>query len=137
MRFRYFTTISVLFLLSACASGPAPVPPQDPAAGRGSTAGPTPAVTEPRDDPARSGGGAVEALLADARRLRDEGDLDGCFSRLERALRIAPQHAPVYLELARSHRIAGHGESAAASAERGLLFCSGATCAALWGFLDS
>ena len=116
----------VLVLLSACATGPAPVSPQEPAARQ--TGGPGSSAT---------GSGAVDALLDQARDLRAAGDLEACFARLERALRIAPQHADVYLELARSHASAGNSDRATASAERGLLYCMGDTCRALRRYLAS
>jgi tetratricopeptide (TPR) repeat protein len=77
----------------------------------------------------------VDSLLEDARRLRDAGDLPASFARLERALRIAPQRAEVYLELARTHRAAQRPERASASAERGLLYCGGDVCTELRRFI--
>ncbi len=130
-------SLLLLPLLTACASGPAPVPPEAPAASRGSEAGETPAVTVPG-----GGGTATQApgpevrLLREARELRSAGDLDASFSRLDRALRIAPQSGEVYLEFARSYLAAGNAERAAASAQRGLLFCSGRTCAELRKLAD-
>jgi Tfp pilus assembly protein PilF len=76
-------------------------------------------------------------LLNDARRLRADGDIPGSLARLERALRIAPQNAEVYLELARSHRAAGADARASASAERGLLYCAAGVCGQLRSFVDS
>ncbi|MFK7830513.1 MAG: tetratricopeptide repeat protein [Congregibacter sp.] len=129
-------------MLTACVSGPEPVPPQSPAARSGSSAGATPATTTPA--PGNTVGGApapiaapVDNLLVQARRYRDSGDFDRSFARLDRALRIAPQRADVYLELARSYLAAGKPERAAASAERGLLYCEGGTCRALRRFLKS
>ena len=87
---------ALLVLLGACATGPRPAPPR----ATGSDA--TPAVTAPRPG-LPDAGDAVDGLLAAARKLRAAGDLAACFARLERALRIAPQRAEVYLELARAH----------------------------------
>ena len=124
-------------VLGACATGPAPVSPSDPAASRGSSAGATPAMPGRKTPaPAAPGAGVVDSLLDEARSLRGQGDLAACFARLERALRIAPQYAPVYLELARSHSAAGNDARAAASAERGLLYCSASECRALRRFTD-
>jgi Tfp pilus assembly protein PilF len=78
-----------------------------------------------------SGISAVDSLIDEASSLRRAGDIPGSFARLERALRIAPQRADVYLELARSHAAAGNRSRAAATAERGLLYCEGSTCSAL------
>lgn len=111
---------ALLGLLGACATGPGPAPSRpDPGA--------TPAVTAPR--PGLPGAGdAVDGLLAAARKLRAAGELAACFARLERALRIAPERAEVYLELARTHLAAGTPERAAGAAQRGLAFCQGRVC---------
>ena len=112
---------ALLVLLGACATGPRPAPPR----ATGSDA--TPAVTAPRPGLPEAGD-AVDGLLAAARKLRAAGDLAACFARLERALRIAPQRAEVYLELARAHLAAGAPERAAGAAQRGLAFCQGRVC---------
>jgi len=118
-----------LILLAGCATGPAPVPPESTSASAAGSRGATPAVTVPSRAPAAYS--AVDRLITEARSLREAGDLDGSFARLDRALRIAPERAEVYLELARSGRRAGADERAAASAERGLLYCLGDECDAL------
>jgi tetratricopeptide (TPR) repeat protein len=122
-----------LVLLAGCASGPTPVPPDSPPAGSGSPSAPTPAAPRRTAPPP---GSAVDALLEDARVLRREGRIEASLSRLERALRIAPERAEVYLELARSHRAAGQDGRATATAERGLLYCQARMCAELYEFLD-
>lgn len=116
---------ALLGLLGACATGPGPAPSRpDPGATPAVT---TPAVTAPR--PGLAGAGdAVDGLLAAARKLRAAGELAACFARLERALRIAPERAEVYLELARTHLAAGTPERAAGAAQRGLAFCQGRVC---------
>lgn len=133
---RSLALASGLLLLGACAtSGPTPVSPQTPEARQGSSRVPTPAV------PSQPDGGAVlspvDSLLDDARSLRQRGDLGASLARLERALRIAPQRAEVYLEIARCHKAAGRPEQASASAERGLLYCRASLCAQLRSFMDS
>lgn len=137
-----FVTIAMILLVAACASGPAPIPPEAPAAKRGSSAGATPAVTAPTKPVAgtvssQGASAPVDALLDEARRFRKSGDLPLSFARLERALRIAPRRAEVYLELARNHYAAGNPERAAASAERGLLYCDGRSCRELRRFLGN
>lgn len=122
-------------LLGACAMAPKPVSTQAPAATAGAAKGETPAVTTGGPSTNSSSASAVEQLLAQAQSMRASGDVSGSLSRLERALRIAPDSAAVYLELARSYSAAGNGARAAASAERGLLFCSAAMCEALQGYL--
>ncbi|MFT7286475.1 MAG: tetratricopeptide (TPR) repeat protein [Halieaceae bacterium] len=121
--------LAPLLLLAACAAGPGPVSPQSPAATARGPDAETPAVTAP-SAPSRTAG-AVDGLLSEAERLRAAGDMQGALLRLERALRIDPQRAEVYLELARSHLEAGNVERAAASADRGLLYCHGHICTEL------
>ena len=139
-RLQLFLMGSALTLLAACASGPTPVPEEAPAAtGSGST-GSTPAVTKPSiSSGPSSGDAAVEAVLRQARTARDSGNYSLCLSRLDRALRIAPEHAAIYLELARCHTGAGNVDQAAASAERGLVYCSSSrsssACKALGDYL--
>ena len=122
-------------MLSACATAPEPVSPNSPAATTGSTSAPTPAIPKPTVPP--NSLSAVDRLLTEASSLRRSGDIPGSFARLERALRIAPQRAEVYLELARSHAAAGNSSRAAATAERGLLYCEGQTCSALEKLIDN
>jgi tetratricopeptide (TPR) repeat protein len=133
--YRRFATAALSLALAACASGPTPVSPEEPAARDASGRAPTPAVIEVPPDPVVSS--AVDDLLVEARRLRERGDLRSSFARLERALRIAPDRAEVYLELARNHAASGKPEQAAAAAERGLLYCHGATCSRLRALIDS
>ena len=130
---RLALVIFALAALAGCASGPSPVPPESPAAGSGSPSAPTPAAPRPTAPPSIS---AVDTLLAQARSLREEGRVEASLSRLERALRLAPERADVYLELARSHRVAGQDARATATAERGLLYCQARVCAELYDFLD-
>ncbi|ESZ89389.1 tetratricopeptide repeat protein [Congregibacter litoralis] len=140
--FQSLLLVVVLLALAACASGPSPVPPEAPEARERSSRMPTPTIpapstpTAPTDrssPPARS---PVDSLLDEARAFREQGDLSASFARLERALRIAPQRAEVYLELARSHAAAGRPGRASASAERGLLYCGASTCTKLRQFID-
>lgn len=126
--------IVVLLALAACASGPTPVPPEAPEARERSSRMPTPTVPTERSSPPTAS--PVDSLLEEARAFRDRGNLSASFARLERALRIAPQRAEVYLELARSHEAAGRPGRASASAERGLLYCGKSTCTKLRQFID-
>ncbi len=53
---------------------------------------------------------------------------------LERAQRIDPDSAEIYLAMARTHQASGDTSQARAVAERGLLYCNGrAECDALRG----
>jgi tetratricopeptide (TPR) repeat protein len=120
-------------LLSAC-SGPLQRPPepgdsvppktpplQEPAPGDDSAA-PLPAPTPlPQDN-----------LLARAQQSAEAGQPHESIALLERALRIAPRDARIYARLAASYAADGRHSQAAATAERGLLYCqTAAECDAL------
>jgi Flp pilus assembly protein TadD len=81
-------------------------------------------VTPPAPPPAPSPPvSAHEGLLQRAAEARSAGDYEAALALLERAQRIDPDDARVYLGLARTHRAAGDRAMARASAERGLLYC--------------
>ena len=126
--------IVALLVLTACASAPTPIPPEAPEARERSSRTPTP--TLPTDRSPSSANSPVDSLLHEARAFREQGNLSASFARLERALRIAPQRAEVYLELARSHEAAGRPGRASASAERGMLYCGASICSQLRQFID-
>ena len=74
---------------------------------------------------------ASNGLLLEARRARADGSLDRAQALLQRAQRIDPANAAVYLELAELYSQRGqHGESRSV-AERGLLYCTGRDCDSL------
>lgn len=120
-------------LLAACGTNPYSLPRVDtgePAHQEpGDTAAPPPGPPEPVPETATS---ANHALLARAETARAEGDYDKALAYLERAQRIDPDDAGVYLALAQTHAAAGNATQARAVAERGLLYCRGAVqCGAL------
>lgn len=82
---------------------------------------------------------AVQAygpLLARAETATRAGDYDQALGLLERAQRIDPDSAEVYLHLARTYASQGRQDRARATAERGLLYCrSQRECDALREFL--
>lgn len=95
----------------------------------------TPPPTAPQA-PARpaepSTAAAWKPLLARAQQAAGRGDYDQALALLERAQRIEPDSGEIYLQLARTHQARGDLTQARATAERGLLYCSGnAQCAAL------
>jgi hypothetical protein len=125
----------LLALLAGCASGPEPVPSSAPAATRPAPGTATAPVTGGTG--AAPGSSPVAGLLSDARAACDGGDLDAGLARLDRALRIDPQSAALYLEMARCYAGAGDSERAAAAAERGMAFCYGSDCRRLRRYLGS
>jgi Flp pilus assembly protein TadD len=75
---------------------------------------------------------AYSGLLGKARAASAQGDYDGAIALLERAQRIDPDSAELYLELARTYMAQGRTDQARATASRGTLYCrSAAECAAL------
>ncbi|MEM6543439.1 MAG: tetratricopeptide repeat protein [Pseudomonadota bacterium] len=131
---RLWLTLIVILFLSACATGPVPVPQENPAARMPEDRAATPAVTAPEVKD-RGLSAPVERLLQEALALRTAGSLDASFARLERALRISPNAPEVYLALAQNYQLSGNSASARSTAERGLPFCYGEWCRELRAFL--
>jgi hypothetical protein len=125
----------LLALLAGCASAPEPVPSSAPAATQPAPGTATAPVTS--SGGAITGSSPVEGLLGDARAACDAGDLETGLARLDRALRIDPQSAALYLEMARCYAGAGDPGRAAAAAERGMAFCYGGDCRLLRRYLGS
>ena len=74
-------------------------------------------------------------LLAKADQATNSGDYEQAMALLERAQRIDPDSAEVYLGMAKAHSAKGDHMQARATAERGLLYCSGKIqCDALRGY---
>ena len=137
-----------LFTLSACSvyqmPGQSPAPQESPVQQEGrpdyteEPAPPqTPAETAPRPkEPEPGVAAAYGPLLAKADTAASRGDYEQALALLERAQRIAPDNAAIYLDMARTHFARGDYSQAAATAERGLLYCnSAAQCDALREFL--
>ena len=75
---------------------------------------------------------AYQSLLSKAENAADRGDYAGALALLERAHRLDPDSAEIYLAMARVHCEKGDQQQCRAVAERGLLYCEGAEqCSAL------
>ena len=128
--------VGLVTLLAACATPAppvrAPVPVQVPVPQR-------PVVTPPANVPKApprpstpSVSAAVQPLLAKAAQATERGDYEQALALLERAQRIDPGSAGVYLGMAQTHQARGDMAKARATAERGLLYCAtDAECNAL------
>jgi tetratricopeptide (TPR) repeat protein len=129
------STLCLLLFVSGCSiyskpdSQPAPVekqPDYTPV---------TPPATSPQTAPRAaepSASAAYQPLLNQAEQASDRGDYEQAMALLERAQRIDPDSAEIYLSMAKTHQASGDGAQAQATAERGLLYCSGtAQCNAL------
>ena len=106
-------TLAVALLGACAAPAPQPAPP------------PEPAVPATQD---RVPNNASLGLIEDGRRARLAGDYQRADGLLQRAQRVQPRNAEVYLELSRLYRDRGDPEAARLIAERGLLYCQGRTC---------
>ncbi len=129
--------LPALLFLSACSglvqTGGEPAPVED--RPDGSIAAPPPPTEPPpvTHKPASpSASSAWKPLLAEADQCAGRGDYERALALLERAQRIDPDSAEVYLGMARTHSARGDDAQARAVAERGLLYCSTASqCEAL------
>lgn len=130
--------LSIVVMLSACATqpeSPVPVPetkkPQDTV-----IVPPKKVPEEPFRSTTPSASAAWKPLLAQAQQASDRGDYEQALALLERAQRIDPDSAEVYLGMARTHQARGDAAQAKATAERGLLYCSGSIqCDALRAYI--
>ncbi len=128
--YRYLLSLLLVLstLLAGCASTPAPTTEGRPVE-REPEYRETPAPVVPAP-PAVSAPSAD--LLQRAAVARQAGDYEQALALLERAQRIEPDSAEIYLALATTHRDRGDDRQARATAERGLLYCrSSAQCEAL------
>ena len=114
-------------MLSACGTNPYSLPRVETAEPSYEESAPQPAPPpsppEPGPEPAPTG--AHSGLVARAAEASSRGDYDQALAYLERAQRIDPDNAEIYLALAQTHQAAGNTGQASAIAERGLLYCSG------------
>ena len=119
--------VGLVMLLSACGTNPYSLPkiespePEYEEPKPQPEAVPKPPVETSRPQPV----GAAAGLLAKADTARERGEYDQALAYLERAQRIDPDNAEIYLGLAQTHAAAGNMIQARATAERGLLYCSG------------
>jgi tetratricopeptide (TPR) repeat protein len=91
---------------------------------------PPPAPPPPATDPGVSS--ATAGLLDKANTASSQGDYEQALALLERAQRIDPNSAEVYLQLARVYAAQGHADKARDTASRGTLYCRDEReCAAL------
>lgn len=75
------------------------------------------------ESPASESTAADNSLISRAEASVASGDFEQALALLERAQRIDPTNANIYLALARTYFAKGDFRLAQATAERGLLFC--------------
>jgi len=96
-----------------------------------------PATPSPPAGPAQPAttSGAAKSLMNKAEVASRSGDYEQAVALLERAQRIDSDSGEIYLALAETYTAKGDLAMAGAVAERGMLYCSGATqCSALRAF---
>ena len=87
-----------------------------------------PPATSAHPKPAPAGpstSGAYAGLLSKADQASARGDYEQALALLERAQRIDPDSGEIYLNLAETYTAKGDAAQAAATAERGMLYCVG------------
>lgn len=125
--------LGIALLMGGCSTfSPSPT---EPAAAPPPSAAPAPQqppAPQPPRPPQPATTSAWKPLVQKARQARDRGDYEQALVLLERAQRIDPESAEIYLQLAQTHRARGDASQARATAERGMLFCvSASQCDAL------
>lgn len=118
-RFSLTFPLLVILLLAGCSSYTPTEPATAPVEKK-----PDYTVVKPRQPPP-STTAAYQPLLDKAEQARQRGDYEQALALLERAQRIDADSADVYLAMARTHSARGDKSQARATAERGLLYCSG------------
>jgi hypothetical protein len=136
--FARLAAAALVLLMAGCAGVDTRDTPAAPVVTPPPTVSP-PAPVAPPPPPARppqpSVSGAWLPLVNKAEQATARGDYEQALALLERAQRIDPESAEIYLQLARTHRARGDLAQARATAERGMLFCSSkAQCDALRAF---
>jgi Tfp pilus assembly protein PilF len=133
--------VGLVILLAGCAtytppaSAPAPVKQPQPEPKPKVTTPPSKVPQAPPRPATPSASAALRPLLAKAGQATERGDYEQALTLLERAQRIDPDSAEVYLGMAQTHRARGNIAQARATAERGLLYCATeAQCSALRAF---
>ena len=120
--------IGLLLMLTACGSTPYSLPrieTGEPEVTESQPKAPAPVPDRPDERPVEAAApGAHSGLLAKAGTARELGDYAESLAYLQRAQRIDPDNAEVYLGMAQTHAAAGNVAQARATAERGLLYCN-------------
>ncbi|MEH6582619.1 MAG: tetratricopeptide repeat protein [Halioglobus sp.] len=121
--------LCALVLLNGCSIYSLPGDEQEPVTIEKAIPAPPP-TTSPQPKPAPvepSTSSAYQGLINKADQASAQGDYEQALALLERAQRIDPDSAEIYLNLAKTYRAKGDNSQASATAERGLLYCSGQT----------
>ncbi len=127
----------LLSLAGACSTtgttaGGASVETPRPDYERGAPAAPPAVTPAPTPRPPGTGSSPWSDLVTRAADAREQGDYNEALALLERAQRIDPDNAEIYLQMAITHEARGDQAQSRATAERGMLYCHGASqCDAL------
>lgn len=137
--FHWCLAVCLLLSLSACSiyslpgSQPAPVEKRPDDTHTTTPSPPAESTRAPRREPADPAvRTAYQPLLDKAAQARNRGDYEQALALLERAQRIEPDSADIYLAISETHQARGDQSQCRASAQRGLLYCdSPSQCEAL------
>ena len=128
--------VGLVILLAACSTytppARAPAPVEQPQPEPRVVTPPAKVPQAPPRPATPSASAALRPLLAKAGQATERGDYEQALTLLERAQRIDPDSAEVYLGMAQTHKARGDLAQTRATAERGLLYCAtDAQCNAL------
>lgn len=128
---RFTSSLAILLLpllLSACSIYSLPDSEPAPVEKAPTHTSVKPPATSPQGRPANTPAplnAAYQPLLDKAQQARTRGDYEESLALLQRAQRIDPDSAEIYLAMAQTHQARGDNSQARAVAERGLLYCNG------------
>lgn len=124
--FKTLVAALLLLILAGCSTAPTSTPGAVVTDGKAVDKTALPPTTPAPETPVTTAPGAAYAeLLERAGSARSRGEYQQALALLERAQRIEPGSARIYLDLAVTHRARGDLQQAKATAERGMLYCSG------------
>lgn len=121
-------TLLLTVLLGGCATTSEPGSEPAPVEKAPASTSVKPPATAPQTRPATTTApvsAAYQPLLDKAQQARGRGDYEESLALLQRAQRIDPDSAEIYLAMAQTHEARGDTSQARAMAERGLLYCNG------------
>ena len=113
----------LLLVVAGCSTAPTSTPGPVVTDGKPAEKTAPPPIT-PAPSVTTAPGAAYAELLERAESARSRGEYQQALALLERAQRIEPGSARIYLDLAVTHKARGDLQQAKATAERGMLYCS-------------
>lgn len=123
--FKPVAALLLLLVVAGCSTAPTSTPGPVVTDGKPiEKTAPPPTTPVPEPSVKTAPGAAYAELLERAESARSRGEYQQALALLERAQRIEPGSARIYLDLAVTHKARGDLQQAKATAERGMLYCS-------------